>query len=108
MISDKCFYISAIEEILNDNAKFSKLNIPAGKEINQITWRKELISKLKLLKNKEMIDKSTHKNIKPVDSRPGFLYRLGKIHKETDNGLLHSGQRGSIPPLPPLFGILLF
>ena len=33
---EKCSYISAIEEILNDNFKFSKLDIPAGKEINHI------------------------------------------------------------------------
>ena len=36
VILDKCSYISAIEEILNENSKFSKLNIPAGKEINHI------------------------------------------------------------------------
>ena len=36
MILDKCSYISAIEEILNGNSKFSKLDIPAGKEINHI------------------------------------------------------------------------
>ena len=34
VILDKCSYISAIEEILNDNSKFSKLDIPAGKEIS--------------------------------------------------------------------------
>ena len=32
MILEKCSYISAIEEILNDNSKFSKLNIPASKK----------------------------------------------------------------------------
>ena len=31
VILDKCSYISAIEEILNDNSKFSKLDILAGK-----------------------------------------------------------------------------
>ena len=43
-ILDKRYYISAIEEILNDNSKFSKVDIPAGKEINRIvkTLRKEL------------------------------------------------------------------
>ena len=30
VILDKCSYISAIEEILNDNSKFSKLDIPTG------------------------------------------------------------------------------
>ena len=45
MILDKCSYISAIEEVLNDNSKFSK------------------------------------------GPRPGILYRLGIIHKETCNGM---------------------
>ena len=36
VILAKCSYVSAIEEILNDNSKFSKLDIPAGKEIYDI------------------------------------------------------------------------
>ena len=56
VILDKCSYISANEEIHNDNSKCSRL-----------------------------IDKSTYKSIKPVDSRPGILYVLGKIHQETLN-----------------------
>ena len=58
MILDKCSYINAIEEILNDNSKFSKLNIPAGKEINDIVnLEKRIISELELLKDKKIIDK---------------------------------------------------
>ena len=88
MILDKCFYISEIEEILNGNSKFSKLDIPAGKEINHIVnLEKRITSKLKLLKDKKIIDKSTYKSIKPVGSRPGILYELGKIHKKTHNGI---------------------
>ena len=86
VILDKCSYISAIE--------FSKLDIPAGKEINHIVnLEKRITSELKLLKDKEIIDKSTYKSIKPVGSRPGILYGLGKIHKETRNG---------IPPFRPI------
>ena len=71
MILDKCSYISAIEEILNDKSKFSKLDIPAGKEIKQIVnLEKRITSELKLLKDKEIIDKSTYNSIKPVGSRP--------------------------------------
>ena len=77
-----------MEEILNDNSKFSKLDIPAGKEIKHINNLDKRISELKLLKNKEIIDKSTYKNLKPVGSRPVILYGLGKIHKETRNGPL--------------------
>ena len=88
VILDKCSYISAIEEVLNDNSKFSKLDIPAGKEINLIVnLEKRITSELKLLKDKEIIGKSTYKSIKPVGSRPGILYGSGKIHKEIRNGL---------------------
>ena len=55
MILDNCFYINAIEEILNGNTKFSNLEIPAGKEINRITNPEEgIISELKLSKNIEI------------------------------------------------------
>ena len=80
MILDECSYISAIEEILNGKSKFFKLDIPAGKEINYIiNLEKIFISGLKLLKNKETIEKSTYKNIKPVGTRPVILYELGNI-----------------------------
>ena len=88
VILDKISYISAIEEILNDHIKFSNLDIPAGKEINYKTiLEKRITSDPKLLKDKEIIDNATYKNIKPVGSRPGVLYRLGKVHKEAKNGL---------------------
>ena len=84
VILDKCSYIIAIEEILNDSSKFSKLDIPAGREINHIVnLEKRITSELKLLKDKEIIDKSTYKSIKPVGSRPGISYGSSKIHKET-------------------------
>ena len=98
MILDKCSYISAIEEILNDNSKFSKLDIPVGKEINHIVnLEKRITSALKLLKDKEIIDKPTCKSIKPIGSRPGILYGSGKIHKETRNGL---------PPFRPILSAI--
>ena len=88
MILDKCSYISAIEEILNDISNFSKLDIHAGKEINHIVNLEKIIaSELKLLKVKDIIDKSTYQSVKPVGSRPGILYGSCKIHRETRNGL---------------------
>ena len=73
MILDKCSYISAIEEIINDNFKFSKLDISASKEINHIViLEKRITSELKISKDKEIIDKSSYKSIKPVGSRPGI------------------------------------
>ena len=97
-ILDKCSYISAIEEIINDNSKFSKLDIPAGKEINHIVnLEKKIITELKLLKDKEIIGKSTYKSIKSVGSRPSILYGSGKIHKKTDNG---------VPPFRPILSAI--
>ena len=98
VILDKISYISAIEEILNDHAKFSNFDIPAGKEINYITnLEKRITSDLKPLKDEEIIDKDTYKNIKPVGSRPGVLYGLGKGHKGTKNGL---------PPFRPILSAI--
>ena len=75
-------------EILNDHFKFSQLEILAGKEINHIVnLEKRNNSELKLLKDKEIIDKFTYKRIKPVGSRAGILYGLGKIQKKTRNGI---------------------
>ena len=100
MILDKCSYINSTEEIFNDNSKFSKLGTRAGKEINHIVnLEKRITSELKPLKVKGIIDKSTYKSIKPVGSRPGILYRLGKIHKETRNG---------IPPDNTILYLLVF
>ena len=73
---------------LSKLVKFSNLEIPAGKEINYITnLEKKITSDIELLKDEEIIGKATHKNIKPVGSRPGVLYGLGKVHKEINNGL---------------------
>ena len=87
-----------IEGILNDNSRFSKLDIPAGKETNHIiNLEKRITSELSLLKNKEIIDESTYKSIKLVGSRPGILYRLGKMYKETRSGL---------PPFRPILSAM--
>ena len=62
-----------------------------------LNLEKRITSELKLFKDKEIIDKSTYKIIKPVGSRPGILYRSGKIHKETRNGL---------PPFHPILSAI--
>ena len=70
VILDKCSYVSTLEEFLNDNSKFSKLDIPGGKEVNLIVnLEKRITSELKLLKGKEIIGKSTYKSIKPVGKK---------------------------------------
>ena len=59
--------------------------------------KKRITSNLKLLKDKEIINKATYKNIKPVGSRPGVWYGLGKVHKEAKNGQ---------PPFQPIFSAI--
>ena len=55
MVLEKCFYISTIEEVLNDNSNFSKLDIPAGQKVNRIiNVEKRITSQLRLLKDKEI------------------------------------------------------
>ena len=56
MILEKSSYTGAIEEILNYNSKFSKLDIPAGKQINHIVnLEKRITSELKLLKTRKLL-----------------------------------------------------
>ena len=100
VIPDKISNITATEEILNQHTKFSNpnLDISAGKEINFTTnLEKRITSNLKLLKDKEIIDKATYKNIKLVESKPGLLYGLGKVYKESKNGL---------PPFHPILSAI--
>ena len=81
-----------------ENSKFSKLDIAAGKEINHIVnLEMRITSELELLKDEEILDKSTNKIIKPVGSRRGILYGLGKFHEETCSG---------IPTFCPIFSAI--
>ena len=94
VILDKTSYISAIEETLNDQTKFSNLDIPAVKKNNYITnLEKKITSDLNQLKDEEIIE--------PVGSRPGVETNLGnhlgKVHKETNNGL---------PPFRPILSAI--
>ena len=73
-------------------------DVAAGKEINYITNLKKIItSDLKLLKDKEIIDKTTYKKIKPVGSRSGVLYVLKKVHMEA---------KKEIPPFRPILSAI--
>ena len=73
VILDKICYISAIEKILNHHTKFSNLDIPAGKEINYITnLEKKITSDLKLLKDKEIIDKALIKTLNQLGLEQAF------------------------------------
>ena len=63
--------------------------ILSRKEINYIrNVEKRIAFDLKLLKNEEIIEKTTYKNIKRGGPKLGILYELGKVHKEAKYGLL--------------------
>ena len=61
----KCSYISAIEEVLDDNSKFSKLDIPAGKEINHT------INPEKIITSEHKLYQKTRR-LRPVGSKNYF------------------------------------
>ena len=63
---------------------------------NVTNLEKRITSDFKLLRDEEIIDMTTYKNIK-VGSRPGVLYGFGKVHKETKNRL---------PPLCPVLSAI--
>ena len=57
--------VSKLLSNVNDNSKFSKLDIPAGKEVNHIVnLEKRITLELNILKDKEITDKSTYKKYK--------------------------------------------
>ena len=95
MVLDETCYISANEEILNDHIRCSNFEIPTGKEINYIkNLKKTITSDLELLKNEEIIEKATYKNIKPV----GYISNESrKVQKETKNGQ---------PPFSPILSAI--
>ena len=98
VILDKISHISAIEKILHDHTKFPNLDIPAGQGINFLTnLEKRITFDLELLKDKEIIGKTTYKNIKPVGSKPRVLYGLEKVHQEAKN---------AIPPFCPILSAI--
>ena len=78
-----------LRKFLTTTPSFLNLTfIPAGKEIKHIaSLEKRITSELKLLKNNEIIDKSTYKCIIPAGSRASILYGLDIIYKETRNGI---------------------
>ena len=83
---------------MKDSSKFSNIELAPGKELNLlVNLEKKVSVLLKSLFDQEIIDEFTYKYIKPVGSRPGILYGLGKVHKEPKNGL---------PPFRPILSAI--
>ena len=87
VIVDKNTYVDKMNSILKDTSKFQELKIEPGKELNYIvSLEKKLRDVYKLLLNAGHINKSTYDKIAPTGSRPGILYGLCKVHKNSVNG----------------------
>ena len=82
VILDKPDYISKVELLLSDVSKFKKLDV----DVLDLCIKREgqLIRFLRdtLVKNK-FIPESVYYDLSPQGSKPGILYGLPKVHKET-------------------------
>ena len=91
VIIDRDSYIDRINEILNDNSKFTHLTpniIKSGKELQYIDKAEEKIRIfLKKLLRCGKISKSEFNKLYPIGSQPGVLYGLPKVHKLLVGGI---------------------
>ena len=94
VILNKKDYNLKMKKILSDTSKFHKLFIDQNKVLNHIiNMENRIISVLKKLKDKNQVSDKKYKDLHPVVSRPGILYRRAKIHKPIKDG---------IPPFRPI------
>ena len=83
-----------MKKILSDTSKFHKLSIDQNEVLNHIVnMENRIISVLKKLKNKNQILDKKYKDLHPVGSRPGILYRRAKICKPI---------KDFVPPFRPI------
>ena len=93
-ILSKNDYNLKMKKILGDTSKFHKFSIDQNKVLNHIVnMENRVISVLKKLKEKNQISDKKYKDLHLVDSRPGILYGLAKIHKPIKDG---------VPPFRPI------
>ena len=88
MILDEYSYISVTEEILNNNAKYSKLDITTAKGINHLGER--ITIRLRLLKHKKITD-PTFKEINHLEERTTSELKLLKYKKIIDKSICKKG-----------------
>ena len=62
-----------------------------------INCQQKIIQIIKAITNKGKIDDDQYKKIHPVDSQPGILYGLAKVHKKVVDGF---------PPFRPIFSAI--
>ena len=99
VLINKTDYITKMEDILNDESKFRKINFQKTfKEVNYLVDKETEINKfLNLQCDKGVFTKDEVGRLKPHGSQPGVLYGLCKVHKVVTEG---------IPPFRPIMSAI--
>ena len=87
LVIDNNAYKKKMKTIISDRSKFEKLDIQEEKHLNFILNNKEkkLREIIKPLYKKDCFTKSEYLNICPTESKPGILYRQGKVDKPVED-----------------------
>ena len=83
VILDKDVYIKHMESLLSNKAKFEKVDSKNVLLNFTVNHEKRINEYLKSLKSSGAVSVEQHKKIKAVRSRPGVLYGLCKLHKNS-------------------------
>ena len=99
VLINKTDYTNIMEDLLNDESKFHKINFQKTfKEVNYLVDKETEINKfLKLLGDNGVFTKDEVDRLKPHGSQPGVLYGLCKVHKVVSEG---------IPPFRPILSAI--
>ena len=104
VIVDKSSYVQRMEDLLSDTSKLQKITFThkhnVNKEIRYIIDMEDAIKKcLDDLLEHKYLSKVDYKKMKPSGSRPGVMYGLCKVHKDTTNGQ-------ELPPFRPFLSAI--
>ena len=104
VIVDKNSYVQKMEQLLSDTSKFTKVSFnpkhKVNKEIRHLLDMESAINNcLDELLDGGYLSKEDHKTMKPTGSRPGVMYGLCKVHKDTTNSQV-------VPPFRPILSAI--
>ena len=81
-------YLKRLQEMVDDESKFEKLNVSPGKDYNFMVKEKSTVDKLlSNLLAKKSIDDNVKKKLSPNGPQPARLYGSPKIHKPPVDGV---------------------
>ena len=104
VIVDKEAYVQKMETLLSDTSKFTKVSYnpkhPVNKELRHLLDMESAIKDcLDDLLNSNYLSEEDYKMMKPIGSRPGVMYGLCKVHKDTTDGQ-------ELPPFRPILSAI--